>query len=304
VTFVMAASVTRAFGDEALWFAVPHVIVRALGLGLQVLVELEHQDADHGGVIRWASFSVIGLGLVLAGAIVDPTVRPWLWLLAIVADVLAAVVAGRAASWDLDPGHMSERHGLFVIIAIGESLILAGTAVAGDERSAALGAAAAAAILVAALLWWTYFGWLKEALEHAYAAAPPERKGPLARDAYSLAHFPLIGGVVGFAVSLEEIGLHPEDPAPAAVLAALGVGVALFVASSALSLRLLGGPVLVPRLAILAAMLVALWLVAPLAPVWPLAVVAVALLAIALVEGAGPRVRSAAPAESGSYIAS
>jgi low temperature requirement protein LtrA len=162
-----------------------------------------------------------------------------------------------------------------------------------------LGAAAAAAILVASLLWWTYFGWLKEALEHAYAAAPPERKGPLARDAFSLAHFPLVGGIVGFAVALEEIGLHPEDPAPPAVLAALGVGVALFVASSALSLRLLAGPVLVPRLAILAAMLVALVLVAPMAPVWPLSVVAVALLAIALVEGAGPQRRSGAAARVG-----
>jgi low temperature requirement protein LtrA len=299
VTLVMAASVSRAFGDEALWFAVPYVIVRALGLGLQVLVELERRDADHAGVIRWATFSVVGLVLVVIGAMVDPMVRPWIWLSAIVADVVAAIVAGRATTWDLDPAHLSERHGLFVIIAIGESLILAGTAVANEERSGALGAAAAAAILVASLLWWTYFGWLKEALEHAYAAAPPERKGPLARDAFSLAHFPLVGGIVGFAVALEEIGLHPEDPAPPAVLAALGVGVALFVASSALSLRLLAGPILVPRLAILAAMLVALVLVAPMAPVWPLSVVAVALLAIALVEGAGPQRRSGAAARVG-----
>jgi low temperature requirement protein LtrA len=299
VTLVMAASVSRAFGDEALWFAVPYVIVRALGLGLQVLVELERRDADHAGVIRWATLSVVGLLLVVIGAMVDPMVRPWIWLSAIVADVVAAIIAGRATTWDLDPAHLSERHGLFVIIAIGESLILAGTAVANEERSGALGAAAAAAILVASLLWWTYFGWLKEALEHAYAAAPPERRGPLARDAFSLAHFPLVGGIVGFAVALEEIGLHPEDPAPPAVLAALGVGVALFVASSALSLRLLAGPVLVPRLAILAAMLVALVLVAPMAPVWPLSVVAVALLAIALVEGAGPQRRSGAAARVG-----
>jgi low temperature requirement protein LtrA len=299
VTLVMAASVSRAFGDEALWFAVPYVIVRALGLGLQVLVELERRDADHAGVIRWATFSVVGLVLVVIGAMVDPMVRPWIWLSAIVADVVAAIIAGRATTWDLDPAHLSERHGLFVIIAIGESLILAGTAVANEERSGALGAAAAAAILVASLLWWTYFGWLKEALEHAYAAAPPERKGPLARDAFSLAHFPLVGGIVGFAVALEEIGLHPEDPAPPAVLAALGVGVALFVASSALSLRLLAGPALVPRLAILAAMLVALVLVAPMAPVWPLSVVAVALLAIALAEGDGPQRRSGAAARVG-----
>jgi low temperature requirement protein LtrA len=288
---VMAASVPRAFAEDALWFAVPYVLVRVLGLGLQVRVDLERVDDSHAVVVTWAGLSAIGLVLVLIGAVVDPTLRPWVWLLAIVADLVAAALAGRGTTWDLNPAHLSERHGLFVIIAIGESLIVAGSAVANDERSAALATAAAAAILVASLLWWTYFGWLKDTLEHRYAAAPPERLGPLARDAFSLAHFPLIGGIVGFAVALEEIGAHPVEPAPAAVLASLGIGVALFVASSALSLRLCGGRVLVPRLAILAVMLVALVIVAPMQPVWPLVVVAVALLAIVIVEGSGPEAR-------------
>jgi low temperature requirement protein LtrA len=289
VALVMAASVPRAFADDALWFAAPYVLVRALGLGLQIWVDRERvDDGSHAGVVRWAGLSIVGLVLVLVGAVVDPTVRPWFWLLAIIADVVAATIAGRNTTWDLNPAHLSERHGLFVIIAIGESLIVAGTAVANDERSLPLAAAAFAAILVASLLWWTYFGWLKDALEEGYASAPPERNGPLARDAFSLGHFPLIGGIVGFAVALEEIGAHPSEPAPPAVLASLGIGVALFVASSALSYRLCGGHLLVPRLAILVVMLGALVLVAPFQPVWPLLVVAAALLAIVVVEGAGP----------------
>ncbi len=285
---VMAASVPRAFAADALWFSLPYVLVRVLGLGLQVMVELDRVAESHAGVVRWAGFSSVGLVLVIAGATVDPTVRPWVWLLAILADLVAAAMAGRNTIWDLNPAHLSERHGLFVIIAIGESLIVAGTAVANDERTGALAAAAAASIVVAALLWWTYFGWLKDALEHRYAAVPPERNGPLARDAFSLAHFPLIAGIVGFAVAIAAIAAHPGGPASAAVLASLGVGVALFVASSALSLRLCGGPVLRPRLVILALMLGALVVAAPLQPVWPLLVVAAALLAIVLVEGAGP----------------
>lgn len=233
---VMAASVTRAFGAEALWFALPYVLVRALGLGLQVRVELERVDADHSVVVIWTALSSIGLALVLVGAVVDPSFRPWFWLLAIVADLVAAASAGKGASWDLNPAHLAERHGLFVIIAIGESLIVAGTAVANDERSWALASAAVAAILAASLLWWTYFGWLKEALEERFAGAPVDRLGTLARDAFSLAHFPLIGGIVGFAVAIESIASHPDEPAPAAVTASLGLGVALFVACSALSL--------------------------------------------------------------------
>ena len=293
VALVMAASVQRAFADDALWFAVPYLVVRLLGLGLQVLVDLERVGVSHAGVVRWAGLSSIGLVLVLIGGFVDPTVRPWIWLLAVVADVVAAAIAGRNTIWDMKANHLSERHGLFVIIAIGESLILAGTAVANDERSFALASAAVATILVAALLWWTYFGWLKDALEHAYAAAPPERNGPLARDAFSLGHFPLVAGIVGFAVAIEEIGAHPDEPASLAVLASLGIGVSLFVASSAIALWLCGGRALVARPAFLAAMLVGLALVAPLPPVWPLLVVAAALLGIVLVEGAGPALEPA-----------
>jgi low temperature requirement protein LtrA len=284
----MAASVERAFEADALWFALPYVVVRLLGLGLQVRLELERPGVDHGGVVRWSLLSLIGLGFVLVGAVLDPGLRPWIWGMAIVADLVAATIAGRNTAWDLHAGHLSERHGLFVIIALGESLIIAGGAAAGDDRTLALVLAAAGGIVVACLLWWSYFGWLKTALEHGFHAVPPERNGSVARDAFSVAHFPTIAGIVGFAVAVEEILLHPADPASPAVIASLGVGTTLFVAGSALSLRLVGGPILVHRLAILVPMLVGLVLVAPLAPVWPLAVVALALLAIVLLEGDGP----------------
>ncbi len=292
--FVMAASVSRSFTDEAIWFALPYVVVRLLGLGLQVRVEMERAGADHAAVYRWAGMSLGGLVLVIVGALVDPGLRTWIWLAAIGADFAAATIAGRQASWDLNPAHLSERHGLFVIIALGESLIVAGTAVTDAELTPGLMAVVGAAIVVACLLWWTYFGWLKEALEHRFAAADPRRLGALARDAFSLAHFPLIAGIVGFAVAVEETVLHPDDPMTGPVLASLGVGVALFVASSALSLRILGGPVLWLRLAALGVMAIGLAVVAAVAPppVVPLGVVAAVVLAIVLAEAiVAPRER-------------
>jgi low temperature requirement protein LtrA len=288
--FVMAASVPRAFTDEALWFALPYLVVRLLGLGLQVLVELEREGADHTAIYRWAGASLVGLVLVLAGALADPGIRSLVWLAAILADFGAATLAGRAAVWDLNPAHVSERHGLFVIIALGESLIVAGAAIAGEALTGELVLVVGASIVLACLLWWTYFGWLKDALEHRFAAAPAERLGPLARDAFSFAHFPLVCGIVGFAAAVEETVLHPVDPMPGPVLVTLGVGVALFIASAALSLRRLGGPVLVGRLmaiVALAAVLVATGLAA-LPPVVPLAAVALVVLAIVLYEQARP----------------
>jgi low temperature requirement protein LtrA len=285
--FMMATSVSHAFAEDGLWFAIPYVIVRLLGLALQVMVDLERDAPDHVIVIRWASLSCVGLALVVIGGVVDPEVRTWLWLLAIAADLLAAAVAGSSgAVWDLSPAHIAERHGLFVIIALGESLIVAATAVAGESRTAPLVAVVAASLAVACLLWWSYFGWLKDALEHHLARAMPDRLGNLTRDAFSLSHFPLIAGIIGFAVATEEIVAHPDEPASAAVVAALGIGVALFVGFSAFSYWRLASRVLVARLALLAVMAGLLVAVAPLAPVWPLLVVVGVLLAIVALEAA------------------
>jgi low temperature requirement protein LtrA len=285
--FVMAASVGRAFAADPLWFAVPYLIVRALGLALQVRVDLERGDEREVGILRWAAISTVGLAIVLLGAFVDPSVRPAVWVAAILTDLLATQAASERA-WDIHPAHLAERHGLFVIIALGESLIVAATAVAGETRTTALVAAAGAALLVACLLWWSYFGWFKEALEERFAAAAPRDVGPLARDAYSLGHFPMLCGIIGFAVVLEATGAHPDVPLAPEDLIALAAGVSLFVGFAAFPYWRLTGRVLVPRLALLVVMLGLLLAVAGQPPVWPLSVVALTVLAIVITEAIRP----------------
>ena len=286
VAFIMATSVTRAFGSEAFWFVVPYLVVRLLGLGLQVRIDLERARVERGSVAIWASLSLIGLTLVLAGAFVDPPARNWIWLAAIGADLIAAGsgASGDGRDWDIRPAHFSERHGLFVIIALGESLIVAATAVSSAERTWALMSDVIAALVIVCLLWWTYFGWLKEAAEEDLARAGPTKIGPLARDAYSLGHFPLVCGIVAFSVAVEEIVHHPAHAPSGAVVAALGVGVSLFVGSSAFFYWRVTGRVLVARLVILAATMVALALVSSHEPIWLLVTVAIGVLVIAVTE--------------------
>jgi low temperature requirement protein LtrA len=293
--FVMASSVSLAFGDDALWFAVPYVVVRILGLGLQARIASEDRTQDPGGatpsagtVNRWVGLSALGLVAVLAGAFVQPPARTWIWVLAMVLDVVAAALAGRTDDpedpWDLGAEHLAERHGLFVIIALGESLIIAGTAAAGESRSSDLMGLAAAGLAVVGLLWWSYFAWFKGDLEEAFAAVAPEDRGAAGRDAYSLAHFPLVGGIVGFAIAADLMVLHPTDPVEAPAVAALAIGITLFMTATVYSYWRLHRQVLVPRLAITLLTSGVLVLVVGTRPVWPLTIVAAGLAVVTFLE--------------------
>ena len=226
---------------------------------------------------------------MLAGAFVDPPARNWIWLVAIGADLIAAgsgAAGGR--TWDIRPAHFSERHGLFVIIALGESLIAAGTAVSGEPRTAALMRVVVATLAVACLLWWSYFGWLKRATERGLAAAPADRIGSVARDAFSLGHFPLLCGIIGFAVAIEEMVHHPTSPPSGDVVAALGVGVALFIGSTVWVYWRTCHQLLVSRLVLLVLAEGVLVLVADQEPLWLLAVFVVALLGVVIIEAVAP----------------
>jgi low temperature requirement protein LtrA len=285
--FVMAASIPDAFESEGLWFAVPYAITRAMGLWLQVRVDQERAD-DEGISMSWIWVSGLGLLVVLAGGLVHDPARTWVWLAAIGVDLVAAGLSSRDAVWELDVEHFSERHGLFVIIALGESLIVAGSSVAAEERTAALIWAAGGTLLVTCLLWWTYFGQLKEDMEAAFHGCAPEKVGPTARDAYSLGHFPLIGGIIAFAIAVKDLMHHPDEPGSAQVIASLAVGVALFVGASAFACWRTTGRLLRTRLIVLALTVVGVVAVSGLDPAWPLGVVALGLLVIVVVERSGP----------------
>ena len=185
VAFIMAASVGQAFGDDGgLWFALPYVAVRSIGMGVYLIVAGQ-DEAQFAAVRRFTLASVPGLIVVIAGGFADGDVRAWFWLGAVLLDIAATGVAGSYGDWRLRADHFVERHGLFVIIALGESLIVVGVIVADADRTAELLRVAIGAVVVTCLLWWTYFGWLKDALELQLEREPSADKGPFARDTFS-----------------------------------------------------------------------------------------------------------------------
>jgi len=227
VAFFLAQSIPDAFDSAGLWFAATYVVLRIIGLAVQAWV-LAGDAEQTGSQATFALASAMGLALVLVGGLVEPELRVWLWLGAVAADLVTVAIAGRG-TWILEPGHFAERHGLIVIIALGESLIAAGVASAGLERDMMFVVTTAGAVVATCALWWTYFGSLHGRLEERMKAQGGGELGRFARDVFSLWHAAVVAGVIGVAVAFEEAIAHPDQALSVEASLALTLGVALFV---------------------------------------------------------------------------
>ncbi|NOQ25818.1 MAG: hypothetical protein GQ564_10695 [Bacteroidales bacterium] len=250
VAFVLASSVDEAFTDGVLWFAIPYIIIRLLGLGLQIRVSSNSKE-ERSAAYVFAAISLTGLIAVFGGAMVDPMQRVWWWLAAIGLDMAAGFIGGRSEGWSLRAKHFAERHSLIVIIALGESLIVAASAIDVQERSQDLMIVGGLAVLVTCLLWWSYFSWINEYLEEHFSKKSGSEQARLGRDAYSLMHFPLVCGIIGIAIGFEKIIGNPNDLLSFHVAAALSIGYILFVGFTAAAVWRSSKLLLVPRITIL-----------------------------------------------------
>ena len=123
VAFVLAASVDEAFTNNVIWFVIPYIVVRSIGLMLYIRVA-DKASGQQLAVLVFSVLSLLGFLAVLGGAFVAPQYRIWFWFVAIILDLIAGYFAGKSDSWALQSNHFAERHGLIVIIALGELLIV------------------------------------------------------------------------------------------------------------------------------------------------------------------------------------
>lgn len=284
--FIMALTVPDAFETTGWWFASSYIAVRLVGIAGQWWVSAG--DAEWRGAIRpWAILSFGGLAAVALAAALPPVPRTVVFGGAVALDLFSAWRAG-SGEWRLYPGHFAERHGLFVIIVLGESLIAAGLNAEGLPRSSVLLAVVVPAVVGACGLWWTYFSRAKDALEEGMQQTPSRDRGRYARDVYSFLHLPIIAGVIGFAVAIVQaihaVEHHPGDALETTGVWALIAGVSLFVGFTGLALmRARAGLPVVRGIAI-----VVLFASYPLLIAWPaagaLAWVAVLIVVVAAVD--------------------
>jgi low temperature requirement protein LtrA len=168
--------------------------------------------------------------IVLGGAL-GGVAQLVLWTLVPLVWWLVATYRQLSGAFEIGAAHFVERHGLVLIIAIGESLIALALGLGDLKLGPALAAVAVLGLALSACLWWTYFGGDDTGAEQALSVAPRERRGRLAIEAFGHAYLGLLLGVIAIAAGLEGGAHHPFSPMALGYASALGGGVALYLVS-------------------------------------------------------------------------
>jgi low temperature requirement protein LtrA len=210
--FVAALAIPEAFLDlpgglsGPLVVAVCYAIVRCVHLGIFAMAG--RAVGDPGLIHQLVRFGVVmalSIVLLIAGALAGGDTELWLWLAAVLVDYVGTQVIG-ASGWRLhSPAHFSERHGLIIIIALGESIVAIGVGVTDAAISTEIIVGGVLGIALVAAMWWPYFDVTSLAAERSFARREGVERTRIARDAYSYLHLPMVAGIVIAALGLKKV---------------------------------------------------------------------------------------------------
>jgi low temperature requirement protein LtrA len=234
-SLLLAISIPQAFGDRALLFAGSYV---AIQVGRHVFLTFVASDRGTiereraGRILAW--FVASGV-LWLAGAFVDGSARTALWVGALAIDYSAPMVLywvpGRkplsGETWDVETAHFAERFQLFMIIALGETIVVTGATTSELDLNAARLLAFGLAFLSTAALWWLYFDYVARIAQRRLELAADRTR--LARDGYTYLHVVMVAGIIVSAVGDELVIAHPTDSLPASEVAVVVAGPAIYL---------------------------------------------------------------------------
>jgi low temperature requirement protein LtrA len=225
--FVAALAVPGAFGAERFVFGIAFFAVVAAFVGLYALVSKQEPDML-AAVLRMARTVLPGAALILVAAFMPAAWRPPIWALAFGVGFFGPQLGG-TAGWRVHPAHFAERHGLIVIIAVGESLGAIGFGASGTHLAPGVIAATVLGLLVAASFCFAYFDFAAGGIERLLAQRHGAERVALARDAYTYAHLPMITGIVLFAFAMRTALAHVHSELHVIPAIALCCGGALYL---------------------------------------------------------------------------
>jgi low temperature requirement protein LtrA len=238
-SLLMSAVLPEAFGERGLYFGIAYAAVQ-IGRVVWVVAALASDRGLRRNFQRILAWQATAGLLWVAGGVADGVAREALWVAAAAVDFAAPVTGfytpglGRSstADWTIAGGHLAERCQLFVIVALGESILVTGATFGQLSFSAATVAAFVVSFLGSVALWWIYFDRSAdhggEVIEHS------TDPGRLGRSAYTYFHLPIVAGIIVSAVGDELVIAHPGGHTGAATTATVLIGPALFLAGHAL----------------------------------------------------------------------
>ncbi|HET9602574.1 MAG TPA: low temperature requirement protein A, partial [Acidimicrobiales bacterium] len=252
-SLLMAVAVPEGFGDHAMLFAASYCALQIGRNGFVVAVTPAGRfNRNFQQILTW---SILSAPLWIGGALADAGARWALWLTALGIDLAAPLMRywlprrgpTPMTEWEIDAGHFAERFQLFVIIVLGESIVLTGATATDVGPTSAVVVALGVAFLGSAALWWLYFNYVAGIAERRLAMAAEDRT-LVARDAYTYLHVLMIAGVIVSAVGDELVIAHPEEHLHGAELAAVAAGPAIYLLAHVLFRLRMTHTVSVPRL--------------------------------------------------------
>jgi len=222
-----ALAAPGAFTHDAVLFGVSYLLVRLLHVVLYAIVGRDDPDLL-GAVLRFAPTAIVGASLIVVAGFFHGDERVAIWLIALAIDYVGPAIIGPGRGWHIAPEHFAERHGLIVLIALGESIIAIGVG-AGFELVTRVIVAAALGIVVISALWWLYFDVAAILARTRLTQASGVAQANLAREGYSYLHLPLVAGIVLFAFGLKTTLGHAGQELATVPAVGLCGGAALYL---------------------------------------------------------------------------
>jgi low temperature requirement protein LtrA len=234
-SLLMAVAIPTAFGAHALLFVGCYLAIQVGRHAFLTFAAADRGEPERdraGAILAWFVFAGV---FWLAGALVDGgAARTVLWLIALAIDYGAPLVTfwlpGRhldPTAWVVETSHFSERFGLFIIIALGESIVVTGATTSHLGLHGNTVVAFATAFLTTAAMWWLYFTGVARIAELRLQRAADRTR--MARDAYTYLHVLLVAAIVVSAVGDELVIAHPNEPLSGTEMAAVVGGPALYL---------------------------------------------------------------------------
>lgn len=231
LALLMAVAIPHAYAETGPEFAGAFLAVNLWALAIQGR-GLWNNPVTRTAWMGYAPLAAVAPCLVLLGAAFEQGPRTAIWSFVAVFEIASAIQSGRRTragdgTWTIDPLHFAERHALFVIISLGEVLVAVGVAASDHHLDVGRGAGVATAVSVACVLWWTYFAYVPGVLERVLRESLDRAR--TARNLLSFGHFPVIIGIVLYAVAAKHAVVHPGAALGTSDRSAMAISVAAFL---------------------------------------------------------------------------